>query len=208
MVGNLALVGLTGGIGSGKSTVAALIRDAGIPVLDADQLAREVVLPGEPALAEIASAWPDVIRADGTLDRLKLGTLVFADADARARLQAITHPKIQARAMERVRGLEAEGHRLAVYEASLLVETGRHGDFDALIVVTAPEAVQVERAVARGTLTEVDVRARLGAQLPMADKIKVATYVVDNGGTLERTKAQVDTLVSDLRQRFLGSAAI
>lgn len=204
MVGNLALVGLTGGIGSGKSTVASLIAAAGVPVLDADQLAREVVLPGEPALDEIARAWPDVLEPDGRLDRLKLGALVFSDADARARLQAITHPKIQARLMDRVRDLEAQGHRLAVYEASLLVETGRHGDFDALVVVTAPEDVQVQRAVARGPLLEVEVRARLGAQLPLEEKVKVATHVIDNGGSLDATKAQVNTLVSNLRQRFGG----
>ncbi len=205
MVGNLALVGLTGGIGSGKSTVAALIAQAGIPVLDADQIAREVVLPGQPAMAEIAAAWPEAVAEDGSLDRLKLGALVFADSDARARLQAITHPKIQAQAMDRVRALEAQGHKLAVYEASLLVETGRHGDFDALVVVTAPEDTQVERAVARGPLSEVAVRARLGAQLPLDEKIKVASHVIDNGGDLETTKAQVNNLVLNLRQKFAAS---
>ena len=204
MVGNLALVGLTGGIGSGKSTVAALIAEAGIPVLDADMIAREVVLPGQPALAEIAAAWPEAVAPDGTLDRLKLGALVFADPDARARLQSITHPKIQAHAMDRVRALEAEGHKLAVYEASLLVETGRHGDFDALIVVTAPQEVQVQRAVSRGPLSEVEVRARLGAQLAMDEKVKVASHVIDNSGDLDATKAQVNKLVSSLRQQFGG----
>lgn len=202
MVGNLAVVGLTGGIGSGKSTVARLIADCGIPVLDADQIAREIVAPGEPALAEIAALWPDAVASDGTLDRLTLGALVFADPEARAKLQAITHPKIQNRAMDRVRALEAEGHKVAVYEAALLVETGRHKDFDALIVVTAPEDTQVERAVARGPLSEVEVRARLGAQLPLEQKTKVASHVIDNGGSLESTRSQVIRLVDDLRRRF------
>ncbi|MDX2023412.1 MAG: dephospho-CoA kinase [Deltaproteobacteria bacterium] len=202
MVGNLALVGLTGGIGSGKSTVARLIADCGIAVLDADQIARDIVAPGEPALAEIAALWPQAVAPNGTLDRLTLGALVFADPEARAKLQAITHPKIQNRAMDRVRALEAEGHKVAVYEAALLVETGRHKDFDALIVVTAPEDVQVQRAVARGPLSEVEVRARLGAQLPLAEKIKVASHVVDNGGSLESTRSQVIRLVDDLRRRF------
>ena len=202
MVGNLALVGLTGGIGSGKSTVAALIAESGIPVLDADQIAREVVLPGQPALAEIAAAWPEAVEPDGTLDRMKLGALVFSNPAARARLQSITHPKIQAQALDRVRALGAQGHKLAVYEASLLVETGRHGDFDALIVVTAPEDVQVQRAVSRGPLSEVEVRARLGAQLPLQEKVKVATHVIDNSGDLNATKAQVDELVLSLREKF------
>jgi dephospho-CoA kinase len=202
MVGNLALVGLTGGIGSGKSTVARLIADCGIPVLDADQIAREIVAPGEPALAEIAALWPNAVAADGTLDRLTLGALVFADPEARAKLQAITHPKIQSRAMDRVRALEAEGHKVAVYEAALLVETGRHKDFDSLIVVTAPEDTQVNRAVARGPLSEVEVRARLGAQLPLEQKTKVASHVIDNGGSLESTRSQVIRLVDDLQRRF------
>lgn len=202
MIGNLALVGLTGGIGSGKSTVAALIADCGIAVLDADQIARDIVAPGEAALAEIVALWPDALAPDGTLDRGKLGTLVFGDSEARAKLQAITHPKIQNRAMDRVRALEKEGHKLAVYEAALLVETGRYVDFDALVVVTAPEDQQVERAVARGPLSEVEVRARLGAQLPMQDKAKVATHVIDNGGTLQSTRSQVIRLVDDLRRRF------
>lgn len=202
MVGNLALVGLTGGIGSGKSTVARLIADCGIAVLDADQIARDIVAPGEPALAEIAALWPQAVAPDGTLDRLTLGALVFADPEARAKLQAITHPKIQNRAMDRVRALEAQGHKVAVYEAALLVETGRHKDFDALIVVTAPEDVQVDRAVTRGPLSEVEVRARLGAQLPLAEKIKVASHVIDNGGSLESTRSQVIRLVDDLRRRF------
>lgn len=202
MVGNLALVGLTGGIGSGKSTVAKLIADCGIAVLDADQIARDIVAPGETALVEIAALWPQVIATDGTLDRLKLGRLVFSDPEARAKLQAITHPKIQNRALEHVRALADQGHKLAVYEASLLVETGRYKDFDALVVVTASEDAQVERAVARGPLSEVEVRARLGAQLPMKQKASVATHVIDNSGTPESTRSQVIRLVDDLRRRF------
>ena len=202
MLGNLALVGLTGGIGSGKSSVAKLIADCGIAVLDADQIARDIVAPGQPALAEIAALWPEVLAADGTLDRIALGALVFGDPEARAKLQAITHPKIQSSAMDHVRALEAKGHKLAVYEAALLVETGRYVDFDALVVVTAPEEIQVERAVSRGPLSEIEVRARLGAQLPMQDKAKVATHVIDNGGTPESTRSQVIRLVDDLRRRF------
>jgi dephospho-CoA kinase len=195
----LRLVGLTGGIGSGKSTVARMIADAGVPVLDADQLAREVVAPGQSALAEIAAAWPDVVDAGGVLDRKRLAHVVFADAAARLRLEAIMHPRIQALADARAAALAQQGHTLAFYEASLLVETGRHREFDGLVVVTASPATQVARAVARGGLTEAEARARIAAQLPLADKVRVATHVIDNDGDLEKTRAQVERLVAALR---------
>ena len=207
MVGDLALVGLTGGIGSGKSTVAALLAEQGFPVLDADRIAREIVLPGEAAHAEIAAAWPEVIDQEGQVDRKRLAALIFADPAQRKRLQEITHPRIQERAMQKIRELAEAGHRIAIYEASLLVETGRHGDFDALVVVTAPPEVQVERAVARG-MSEIEVRARLGAQLPLEDKVKVASDVVDNGGELAATRAQVHALAQTLRTRFAAPAPL
>ena len=193
-------VGLTGGIGSGKSTVAEMIRARGVPVLDADQLAREVVAPGEPALVEIAAAWPGVLRPDGTLDRKALGAVVFADPAARARLEAITHPRIHERLERRARALEAAGHRLAFYEASLLVETGRHRDFDALVVVSAGEEQQIARAMARDGSTRLETEARLRAQMPLAEKRRAATHVIDNGGDLASTGAQVDDLLSVLRR--------
>jgi dephospho-CoA kinase len=198
VIGRLRLIGLTGGIGSGKSTVGALIRARGIPVLDADQFAREVVAPGTPALAEIAAAWPDVLRADGTLDRKALGAKVFADPAARDRLQAITHPRIHARLQEEARALAAAGHRLAFYEASLLVETGRHREFDGLVVVSASEEQQLARTMARDGLSRAGAEARLRAQMPLEAKRREATHVIDNGGSLEDTRAQVDALLAAL----------
>jgi len=195
----LKLVGLTGGIGSGKSTVARMIAELGVPVLDADLLLREVLAPGQPGTAEVAAAWPEVMRPDGTVDRRLLGSIVFRDPAARARLEAITHPRIQALAEERAAELARSGHRLAVYEASLLVETGRHRDLDGLVVVTAAPETQIARAVARGGLTPVEARARLAAQLPLADKIRVATAIIDNDGDLAATRAQVERLVASLR---------
>lgn len=197
--GGLRLVGLTGGIGSGKSTVARMIAELGVPVLDADQLARDVVAPGQPAHGEIAAAWPEVIGPDGGIDRRRLGAIVFADAKARARLEAITHPRIAALCDQRAAALAAQGHRLAFYEASLLVETGRHGEFDGLVVVTASPATQRARTVARGGLTAADADARIAAQLPLADKVRVATHVIDNDGDRDATRAQVQRLVDSLR---------
>ena len=198
MIGKLRFVGLTGGIGTGKSTVAQMLREAGAPVVDADVLAREVVRPGEPAHAEIAAAWPDVIQADGTIDRRKLGHRVFSDPAARARLEAITHPRIQERAMAWARAQEAAGHRLAFYEASLLVETGGHRRFDGLVVVTAAEEQQIARVMGRDHSTRDQALARLQAQMPAEEKRRAATHLIDNSGDLERTRQQVSALIAAL----------
>jgi len=195
----LKVLGLTGGIGSGKSTVARLVAELGVPVLDADQLAREVVEPGRPALAEVAAAWPRAIGPDGRVDRKRLADIVFADAAERVRLEAITHPRIQALADERLAELAAKGHALAIYEASLLVESGRYKDFDGLVVVTASPETQLERLLARGDLTEAAAQARIDAQLPLLAKVRVATHLVDNDGELAATKEQVERLVASLK---------
>jgi len=181
--------------------VARLIAERGIPVLDADQLARDAVAPGQPALAEVARRWPQVIGADGRLDRRRLGAIVFADPAQRAQLEGILHPRIAALAEERAAGLAAQGHRLAFYEASLLVETGRHRDFDGLVVVTVSPETQLARALARDKLTPDEARARIAAQLPLADKVAAATYVIDNEGPREATAAQVDQLLKTLSTR-------
>jgi dephospho-CoA kinase len=195
----LKVLGLTGGIGSGKSTAGRLIAELGVPVLDADQLAREVVEPGRPALAEVAAAWPQAIGPDGRVDRKRLADIVFADAAQRVRLEAITHPRIQALADERLAELAAKGHALAVYEASLLVESGRYKDFDGLVVVTAAPETQLERILARGDLTEAEAQARIDAQLPLLAKVRVATHLIDNDGELEATKEQVERLVASIK---------
>jgi dephospho-CoA kinase len=195
----LKVLGLTGGIGSGKSTVARLIAELGVPVLDADLLAREVVEPGQPALAEVAAAWPEAIGPDGKVARKKLADIVFADPAQRLRLEAILHPRIQALADERLADLARKGHAVAFYEASLLVETGRYKDFDGLVVVTASPETQLERVLARGGLSEADAQSRIEAQLPLLAKVRVATHLVDNDGDLEATKEQVGRLLASLR---------
>lgn len=195
----MKLVGLTGGIATGKSTVARLIAERGIPIVDADQLAREAVEPGQPALAEIARLWPQTLLAgDGRLDRKRLGAIVFADPDARRRLEAILHPRISELCAARAAALAAAGHKLGFYEASLLVETGRHRDFDGLVVVTASPETQIARAMARDHLTREQARARIDAQLPMANKVAVATHVIDNSGDPAATAAQVEQLLAEL----------
>jgi dephospho-CoA kinase len=198
----LKLVGLTGNIGSGKSTVGRLFAARGVPVIDADELLREVQAPGQPAHAEIAAAWPEVVAPDGTIDRKRLGKIVFADpADPgpRKRLEAITHPRIQELSRARAAALAAAGHGLAIYEASLLVESGRDKELDGLIVVTVSPTTQLARVVARDGLREEDVRARMRAQLPQEEKVRLATHVIENDGDLAATEAQVDRIIASLR---------
>ncbi len=197
----LKLVGLTGGIGSGKSTVGRMIQERGVPVLDADQLARAVVEPGQPAHDEIKAAWPDVFGPDGRLDRKKLGSLVFADSEARKRLEGIMHPRIAAACRKGAQGLADAGHRLAFYEASLLIETGRHGDFDGLVLVTASPEQQLARSSRRDGTTVDNARRRLDAQLPLSAKRSFATHIIDNGGDLAATAAQVDALLAEFQNR-------
>lgn len=193
----MKLVGLTGNIGVGKSTVAAMIRDKGIPVIDADQLSREILQPGEAAHADVLAHFPGVARA-GVIDRRALALRVGMDPAKRKLLESITHPEIQARMLERARALAADGHKLAFYEASLLVETGRHKDFDALVVVTAPREEQLARVIRRDGCSATEVKWRLDAQLAPEEKLKAATHVIDNRGDLAALQAQVDKLLAEL----------
>jgi dephospho-CoA kinase len=198
---DIQVLGLTGGIGSGKSTVARLFAARGVPVVDADALSRAAQAPGMPAHADIAAAWPAVIAPDGTVDRKRLARIVFNDAPARLRLEAIMHPRIQELGEARFAQLAAAGHPLAIYEASLLVEANRHRDFDGLIVVTASPATQLARVLARGGLTEAEAKARIAAQLPLPEKLRHATAVIDNDGDLAATEAQVDAVLKQVGER-------
>jgi dephospho-CoA kinase len=195
------MIGLTGNIGSGKSTVARLFGARGVPVIDADALTRELQQPGQPAHAEIAATWPDAIGPDGRLDRRRLADIVFGGPDptARKRLEAIMHPRIQTLSRARADAFAAAGHPLIIYEASLLIESGRDRELDGLIVVTASPATRMARVVARDGVREEDVRARMRAQLPQEEKVRVATHVIDNDGDLSATEAQVDRILAGLR---------
>lgn len=188
------LIGLTGGIASGKSTVSAMLRALGAQVIDADELAREVVAPGTAGLAEVAARFPGVVGADGGLDRAKLAERVFGDDRERAALNALLHPRIQAAFAERTRVLAARGVRVVLYDAALLIENGLQNALDGVILVTAPSQVQQARLIQRNGLSAEQAQARIAAQLPLEDKARFATWTVDNGGNLDQTRAQVERI--------------
>jgi dephospho-CoA kinase len=185
------LFGLTGGIASGKSAVAARFRAYGLPVIDADQVAREVVASGTEGLRAIVAEFGDeVLDPIGALDRKILARIVFGDDVKRRRLNAITHPLIGKRTFERAAELEKEGQPLACYEAALLVENGAADAFRPLVVVACPEEVQVERVMTRDGATREEALARIRAQKPLADKMAVADFVIDTDRPLEATAAR------------------
>jgi dephospho-CoA kinase len=188
----MRLIGLTGGIATGKSTVAGLLAGRDAAIVDADLLAREVVAPGSPALGEIAAAFgPGVLTPAGELDRPALGAVVFADPARRRRLEEITHPHIAALMGERIAaGLES-GAPLVVADIPLLYESDGAGLVEGVMLVDAPDGVQLDRLMLRDGIDEAAARARVAAQMPLAAKRRLATWVIDNGGTPESTAAQV-----------------
>lgn len=192
----MLVIGLTGGIATGKSTVARRLGELGVPVIDADQLAREVVEPGEPALDEIRERFgPGVIDEHGRLDRAALGSIVFADEGARKALEAIVHPRIRRRMREIVNQLKQDGAPLVVCDIPLLFETGVGLDWvDRTVVVYAPRHVQRERLMARNGLTPEEAERRIASQLPIEEKARRADVVIDNTGALDQTLRQVDRL--------------
>ncbi len=196
----MKLVGLTGGIASGKSTVSALFRARGAAVVDADEIAREVVSPGRPALAQIAARFPGVLLPDGTLDRAKLGERVFADPHERRVLNELIHPRIQQAFLERTEALRARGEKVALYDAPLLIENNLQAAMEAVIVVSAPAALQRARLMQRNGLTEAQADARIASQLPLEEKLKHATWVIENHGSLSDLEAQVDAVWKSILQ--------
>jgi dephospho-CoA kinase len=190
-------VGLTGGVASGKSTVAALLRELGAVVVDSDVLAREVVEPGTPGLAAVVAAFgPEVLTADGALDRPALGAVVFGDEAARRRLEAILHPLIRARAAE-LEAAAPEG-TVVVHDIPLLVETGQADRFDAVLVVDVPVDTQVERMVRDRGMSREDALARVAAQAEREQRLAAATHVVDNTGTREDLRDRVTEVLEKL----------
>lgn len=191
------LFGLTGGIASGKSAVGARLRACGVPVIDADQLSRDAVAIGTDGLAALVTAFgSDVLAADGALDRKKLAAIVFNDDAKRKTLNAIVHPRVTALTLEHAARLRDAGEPLACYEAALIVENGVADMFRPLVVVAAPEDVQVARACARDRATPDEARARIRAQMPLAEKTKVADFVIENDGTLADLHAKTDQVLA------------
>ncbi len=196
----MRVVGLTGGIATGKTTFADALRARGVPVVDADALARAAVAPGTPALAEIARAFgPGALAADGTLDRKAVAAVVFADPDARRRLEAITHPAVRRAMAEETARLAAAGHALTFYDTPLLYEVGLERLLDSVVVVWAPPELQRARLAARDGLSAAAAEARLAAQLPIAEKAARADFVVENVGAPAELGAKADRLLADLR---------
>ena len=201
------LVGLTGGIATGKSTVSEILRQLGGEIIDADRLARHVVEPGQPAWTEIVAEFgQDVVTAEGALDRKRLGAIVFADPERRKRLEAITHPAIRARFQARLDELAAQGFAgIVVFDAPVMIESGNYKNMDRLVVVVTDDATQAARLQERDGTDEAEGRRKIASQMPLAEKAKLADYVIDNSGAPEATAAEVRrvfaALMADLRAR-------
>ena len=199
-------VGLTGGIASGKSTVARIFRELGAHVLDADRIAREIVPPGSPALARIARAFgKEMLRPDGTLDRAALGSVVFSDAGKRRVLEGMLHPLILDEIDRRIDALEHDDPAgLVVVEAALILELGRQGEFDTLVVVWADEGQQRRRMIQRDNLSAEEAQRRLDAQMPLSEKRGRAQFVIDNSGDQAACRADAERVYGELLQLARG----
>jgi len=196
----MKIIGLTGGIGSGKTSVADLLRSHGLPVIDADQIARDIVEPGQPTLRELADAFgADIIREDGSLDRPELARRAFADKAGTQLLNSITHPRIMARRDELFDAARDAGEPAVIYDMPLLVEKGQHKDMDLTVVVHVDVDTRVDRLVTGRGLDEADVRRRIAAQTTDAARMAVADVIIDNNGLREELEAQVQALADRIR---------
>ncbi|MGE5459737.1 MAG: dephospho-CoA kinase [Solirubrobacterales bacterium] len=202
----MLLVGLTGGIGSGKTTVARMLEERGAVVFDADVLARDAIGPGTPGHDRVVERFgPNVLAPGGDIDREALASVVFADPAARRDLEAIIHPEVRrlfAESTEEFRDTDA----VVVFSAPLLVETGMHTAFEVLIVVSAPVETQVDRLLRDRGMSEPAIRGRIGAQLPLEEKAEVADILIDNEGTLEELEGQVERVWTELRARAAATS--
>jgi len=195
------LIGLTGGVGSGKSTVAGILRDLGADIVDADEASHAVYAPGTPGFdAVVREFGPEYVR-DGQVDRVRLGRLVFDDVDARARLNAIVHPLVRDWMAERTREAAERGAEVVIQDVPLLYENGLADLFSSVVLVYVPEDVQLERLVEGRGLTEDRARAMIAAQMPIDEKRRRAHHVIDNSGTREETRRQVEEIWAQITGR-------
>lgn len=188
-------IGLTGGIGSGKSTVAEILKENGVSVVDADVVAREVTQKTGPGFSPVVQEFgQEILNAQGELDRRKIAEIVFRDPKKLLKLEAILHPLVGAEVKKRRAQLESKGCEFAVYDVPLLFEKKLNTQFDAVVVVNCSLDTQIKRTVARSGLTEREVRDRIAAQVPLSEKVKQADYVIENEGSLAELKIQVSEL--------------
>lgn len=184
----IRVIGLTGGIATGKSTVARFFSRLGIPVIDADQLAREAVQPESPALKKISAVFgTEILMRDGTLDRKRLGALIFASPEKRRQLEGILHPAIRTLSEERISQAAADGHQRLIYMAPLLIEAGAIDRVDDIWVVTVRPEIQLERLMQRDSITREQAQQMIGSQMPLAEKEQYGSVVIDNSGTEAET---------------------
>lgn len=192
----MKIIGLTGNIASGKTEVAKIFKELGAKIIDADRIAREVVEPGERAWQEIVEEFGrDILESDGSINRKKLGAIVFNDDKKREQLNRIAHPRIMTKIIEAIDKYKKENAKIVIIEAALIVETGGLLNLiDELIVVSADEETQIKRIMTRDGLQRDEALSRIKSQLPMPEKTKHATYIIDNSGSLRETRKQVEEI--------------
>jgi dephospho-CoA kinase len=196
-------IAITGGAGTGKSTVARMFQGLGAEVLDADAAAKDAVAVGAPAWQELRRLYgDDYFNPDGTLNRSRLARQVFGNPEERRALEALIHPRVIEEIMARAAALERRGAALVMVEVPLLYETGREAAFDRVIVVAAPEALQISRLKGRDHRGEAEIRGILAAQWPLADKVARADYLVDNGGSRRLAERQVKNIWGELKNQL------
>jgi dephospho-CoA kinase len=201
-VPEMIVIGLTGGIASGKSTVSRTFKEQGVPVIDADLIAREIVEPGKPALEAVRQVFgPGVLTPEGTLDRKKLGSMIFADKELRAKLDACMEPYLIPLIDHRVEMYRIAGYKLVCLDAPLLVEKELHHRFRPVVVVYCPMTTQVERLMDRNGFSKEEARQRIDSQLPGDERVKVADYVIHTDGTLEQSRARAIGVLHEIKNR-------
>jgi len=196
----MRIIGLTGGIASGKSTASAMLAQMGATVIDADALAREVVEPGSPALAEISRRFPGTVDADGRLDRAKLADRIFGQERERTALNAIVHPRVHEAFLKRAGELAKQGLQVILYAAALLFENDLDQIMDGVILIAVPPEVQISRLMERNGLTQREAEDRIAAQMPLEEKARRARWVVNNSGDLSATRARLTKIWDEIRR--------
>lgn len=197
-------IGLTGGIASGKSSVSRLLAEWGVPVIDADAIARRIVTPGQPAWQQIVSVFSEqILQPDGTINRRLLGDIIFDDTEKRRKLEEITHPAIWDQITVEVKQAEAAGHRVVVLDIPLLLETDWHDRVDEIWVVYADRQTQLQRLTLRDQLTQQQAESRINSQLSLEEKKQHADIVIDNSGSFDSMRNQVERIWENLHQRHI-----